>query len=432
MIHNTIFKGCPSPHRITTRFYKVLAIESSCDDSCVALLDKYHPDKPPLIIDQFKKTLNSADTGGIIPTAAINFHHTNIASLTQALCLKHNITSSNPPDLICVTRGPGMVGSLSSSIQFAKGLSVAWDVPLIGVHHMLGHLLTAQLPKTEQPDLKPPEYPFLSLLCSGGHTMLVHSKSLTEHEIILDVNGIAVGDSLDKCARELGMHGNMLGKELEKFVDTISPEEIEEFESMNMISRSNNEYNFKLTLPFVNGGINKEDNICFSFAQFLSAIQQYKGFYKGVGGGEELYDAKTKRMLAYMIQERIFDHMINRINVAFKQHGTGVRADGKLIGVKNFICSGGVASNQRLRRKLQSELKFDMLDVSDVTFHFPDLSLCTDNAIMIGNAGINIFEQLKLKSSLEIMPIIRWPLNELVSIGGWVEMNDEEYNKVIQ
>ena len=81
---------------------------------------------------------------------------------------------------------------------------------------MLGHLLTANLSNLEQPKLPPPNYPFLSLLCSGGHTMLVLLKSLTEHEIIVNVGDIAVGDSLDKCARELGMYGNMLGKELEK------------------------------------------------------------------------------------------------------------------------------------------------------------------------------------------------------------------------
>ncbi|EGW30724.1 uncharacterized protein SPAPADRAFT_62582 [Spathaspora passalidarum NRRL Y-27907] len=410
------------------RSYKVLAIESSCDDSCVALLDKYHPDKPPLVIDQFKKTLDSADVGGIVPTAAINFHHTNVASLAKDLCAKHNISSTNPPDLICVTRGPGMVGSLSSSIQFAKGLSVAWDVPLVGVHHMLGHLLTAQLPKTEQPDIGPPEYPFLSLLCSGGHTMVILSKSLTDHEIILDVSGIAVGDSLDKCARELGMHGNMLGKELEKFVDAIPQEEIDEFERMDMSTRKANDYNFKLTIPF--SGAFSKDDMYFQFAQFLSSVQQYKAYYKGKVDEGEQYDPKTKRMLAYMIQERIFDHMINRINMAFKIHGTGPRADGKLVGVKHFICSGGVASNKRLRKKLETELKLDHLDVPSMTFHFPDLSLCTDNAIMIGNAGINLFEQLKLKSSLEIMPIIRWPMDKILDVDGWIEMSDDEYNNV--
>ena len=124
-----------------------------------------------------------------------------------------------------------MAGSLSSSTEFAKGLSVAWGVPLIGVHHMLGHLLTSFLPQLQtSPQEQPPQFPFLSLLCSGGHTLLVLLKSVSEHEIIINVSDIAVGDSLDKCARELGMYGNMLGRELEMFINNIPQVEKDEFE----------------------------------------------------------------------------------------------------------------------------------------------------------------------------------------------------------
>ncbi|EMG48454.1 hypothetical protein G210_0975, partial [Candida maltosa Xu316] len=376
----------PKPNIIRTlRYYRVMAIESSCDDSCVALLEKSHPNEQPQIIDQFKKTLNSAHVGGIMPTAAYNYHMATIANMVRDFCTKHNISAINPPDLLCVTRGPGMAGSLSASTEFAKGLSVAWNVPLIGVHHMLGHLLTANLPKSEQPNSPPPEYPFLSLLCSGGHTMLVLSKSITDHEIIINVSDIAVGDSLDKCARELGMYGNMLGKEMERYIDSIPMEQKMQFDQTSVDTRISNDMKFRLTLPYSAPKYSHFGDVEFAFAHFLSNIKEYKSQH--YTGGDEL-DETTKRFVAYKTQEYVFDHIIDRINVAFKQHGASNRnSDGSFIGVKDFICSGGVAANKRLREKLSSDLRLDLLGVDSLNFHFPDLSLCTDNAIMIGAAN---------------------------------------------
>ncbi|CAI5759557.1 unnamed protein product [Candida verbasci] len=405
------------------RSYIVLALESSCDDSCVALLDKFSPVKPPRIIDHFKKTLNSADLGGIVPTEAYKYHMSTISKLTNELLLKHNLNSKNPPDLICVTRGPGMSGSLSSSTEFAKGLSVAWNVPLVGVHHMLGHLLTAFLSKSNQPKLGPPNYPFLSLLCSGGHTMLVLSKSLIDHEIIINTNDIAVGDSLDKCARELGLYGNMLGKELEMFIDNFTPEEKEEFGHIDVDSKVSNKYNFTIKLPYLTPKHGQHgNNLKFSFAQFLSNILGYKK--------ENKIDETTRKFIAFKTQEFIFDHMVDRINKSFKLHGNEFKSDGKFIGVKDFVCSGGVAANQTLRNKLSNNLKGDLIDTESLTFHFPDLALCTDNAVMIGLAGIEIFEKLKLKTDLSFTPIRKWPINELLKADGWIKVEDEEINRV--
>jgi N6-L-threonylcarbamoyladenine synthase len=363
-----------------------------------------------------------------MPVAAYNYHMATVANMVKEFCTKHGISARTPPDLLCVTRGPGMAGSLSASTEFAKGLAVAWDVPLIGVHHMLGHLLTANLPKKEQPNSAPPQYPFLSLLCSGGHTMLVFLKSLTEHEILVNVSDIAVGDSLDKCARELGMYGNMLGKELEKYIDAIPADEKEEFRNIRVDTREANVFNFRANLPFGSPKYSNLEDIKFAFAHFLSNIQQYKTRY--YTGGDTL-DEKTKRFIAFKTQELVFDHIIDRINVAFKKHGISNRnSDGAVIGVKDFICSGGVAANRRLREKLLQDLKLEELAVDKVSFHFPDLSLCTDNAIMIGAAGIEIFEKLRLKTDLAFLPIRKWPLNNLLDVDGWVKVKDEEYNRI--
>lgn len=399
------------------RCYKVLAIESSCDDSCVALLDKYLPLEPPKIIEQLKKTLNSSAKGGVVPTDAHEFHQYTVADLVFKLSKKYDLNDS-PPDLICCTRGPGMVGSLSSSLQLAKGLALAWDRPLIGVHHMLGHILVSNLPKAQQPDIPPPKFPYLSLLCSGGHTMLVFLKSLTEHEILINTCDIAAGDSLDKCARELGLTGNMLGRELEKLVDNIPQSTLEDFELVNTNNR-NNRFKIQLALPFKGPKHPRvPERLEFSFASFLSTIQQHKKQF-----GE--FDNLTKQFIAYKVQNVLFKHMIDRINVCIQKHG--LLGDGKLIGVNDIICSGGVASNKRLREMLSTELKYKDLNAesgsnSMVKFHFPDLELCTDNAVMIGVAGIEIYERIKKKSSLNILPIRKWPMDKLLDVDGWIDI----------
>lgn len=409
-------RGLRPVSRLFSRQYRVLAIESSCDDSCVALLEKHSPSSQPVVIDEMKRTLRSVEVGGVIPTAAFEFHLMHMPALMKEFCSKHDLSIRNPPDLLCVTRGPGMLGSLSLSLQYAKGLALAWDIPMVGTHHMLGHILALNLPTTENPGRPPPQYPFLSLLCSGGHTMLVFLKSLTEHEIIIDTMDIACGDAIDKAARELGMRGNMIGPELEKYVALIPPREVEEFSSIKTLDR-NNEFNFKLKMPLHKPKHQKiPENIAFTFAFLLSSIKDHKA-------RQEL-DERTKQFLAFKVQDTVFEHIIDRVNLAFAKHSDA--GDGKFAGVKDFVCSGGVAANQQLRQKLFNNLKFQ----NKLEFHFPDLKVCTDNATMIGVAGIDLFEKLRVKSRMDVLPIRKWPLNELISKGEWDNISDEEFTKV--
>lgn len=411
--------------KLWVRCYRILALESSCDDSCVALLDKKTPDGPPQVVDEKKATLRSAEAGGVIPTAAFQFHQSQMPKLVLAFCQKHNISAHSPPDLLCVTQGPGMAGSLSLTLQYAKGLSMAWNVPFVGTHHMLGHIVASYLPSSEFPHQPPPRYPFLSLLCSGGHTMLVFLKSLTEHEIIANTMDIACGDALDKNARELGMRGDMIGPELEQFVQSISPEEKAYFASIKT-STAENEFQIALSLPLRTAKHKKiPDSVSFTFAYLLSTIKQYR---ERVFHNQE-FDLTTKKFLAFKIQELLFDHIIDRVNIALFKHsrvGSNDIADGKFDNVKDFVCSGGVAANKTLRQKLFNNLKFH----NDLTFHFPDLRVCTDNATMIGVAGLEIFDKLRLKSSMEVAPVPKWPLTNFLDLGSWEAVSDEEYQKV--
>lgn len=253
--------------------------------------------------------------------------------------------------------------------------------------------------------------------------MLVLLTSLTEHEIIIDTLDIAAGDSLDKCARELGFSGNMIGPELEKYVSEIDDTQKKRFAQIKTHDRTN-EFGLLLKMPMKNikrGRI--PEKVEFGFASFLSSITAYKK--------ERPMNEEAKQFVAYKLQELIFDHIVNRIQVAFLKYGkteeNGLQK-GKFDDVKDFVCSGGVAANKVLRQKL-----FNNLNVGHTfNFHFPDLSLCTDNATMIGNAGIEIFENLKKKSSLSILPIRKWPMNELLKVDGWNTVTDEEYRLTIK
>ncbi|QBM85418.1 N6-L-threonylcarbamoyladenine synthase [Metschnikowia aff. pulcherrima] len=417
----SLLNSCLSTRLSFVRQYKVLAIESSCDDSCIALLEKTKNRPHPVSIAEQKATLNSSLSGGIIPTAAHEHHQKQLSKLCQEFCLTHGLSASNPPDLLCVTRGPGMVGLLSAGLQLAKGLAIAWNKPLIGVHHMLGHLLAPKIPlKGSQLDIDL-KYPFLSLLCSGGHTMLVLLTSLTEHEVIIDTLDIAAGDSLDKCARELGFTGNMLGPELERYVSNISIEQKQRFSQINTHDDTN-EFKFRLRMPMRNTKRRKiPEKIEFAFASFLSSIKTYKEL--------NVFTEENRQFVAFKLQEVIFNHIVDRIQVAFLKYNsneeTGLTA-GRFVQVKDFVCSGGVAANKVLRHKLLHDLKAG----HSLNFHFPDLSLCTDNATMIGNAGIEIFESLRKTSCLSMLPIRKWPMNDLLRVDGWQDVSEDEYNAI--
>lgn len=370
--------------RSIRRRYHVLSIETSCDDTCVSIIDRSNRECAPTLVCHLKSTLDSVSFGGIVPTKAHEHHQMAIAGLVKDAVDR---VGSQNIDMVCATRGPGMAGSLSVGLDFGKALAVAWDKPFIGVHHMLGHLL---IPRMES-NGKRPSYPFLTLLVSGGHTMLVLSTAVDKHEILCDTIDIAVGDSLDKTARELGIQGNMMAKEMEAFIK----EDL-------VISKNKDLSPMILPSPLKNqnGRINMQ---AFSFSPFLTALRQH------LKNPIEEYSVDERRSMAYQIQESTFDHLIRKLNLVFTLNSD------KLANVKHFVCSGGVGANMRLRQRLECELvkPFE-------SFNYPKLEFCTDNAVMIGWAGIELFEELGLTTSLDVTPIRKWPLNKILSLSGWI------------
>lgn len=369
----------PCGKRVIKRWYNVLAIETSCDDTCVAILDRKSAIEPPKSIVHLKETLNSASAGGIIPTKAHLHHEQKIGPVTHRALQMAGMPNI---DLICVTRGPGMPGSLSGGLDFAKGLAVAWQRPFVGVHHMLGHLLVPRMANNGQN----PQFPFVSLLVSGGHTVLVLSKSCMDHEILCDTLDIAVGDSLDKCGREIGIRGNMIAKEMEIFINEDSFRQ---------------EVSMRLPNPLMNKST-RVDVQAFSFSPFITAVKN--SLMKPLSE----YEVGEVRSMAYQIQEAIFNHIISKIKLVIRLNKE------KFNGVSSFVLSGGVGANSRLRYLLEMELS-DAFD----KFYYPPLELCSDNAIMIGWAGIELFENGNLTTDLQTSPIRKWPLTQLLDVTGW-------------
>ncbi|KAH3901204.1 related to Probable tRNA threonylcarbamoyladenosine biosynthesis protein QRI7, mitochondrial [Saccharomycodes ludwigii] len=366
---------------------KTLAVETSCDDTCVAILEDNR------ILCNLKKTLSTVvQDGGIIPTKAHVHHQQSLAPLVREALTKANINNvSQDIDLICVTRGPGMPGSLSVGLDFCKGLSIGANnnnksaPKLIGVHHMLGHLL---IPLMFDPHIK---FPLCSLLCSGGHTVFVYSHNYYTHEIICDTVDIAIGDSLDKCGRELGIRGNMIAKEMEKYITS----------NRNIIN-TNAQNIYQLPKPLSNKA-GRKNVLAFSFAGYISAVRKMLSNVPVVKYPE----------FAYHIQETAFQHLIDKIKLSIELGKI------KTNNTKNlqFVCSGGVGSNMRLRKKLEDQLPFK-------SFHYPPLDMCTDNAVMIGWAGMKLYESLNgVTTDLGATPLKKWSLPDLLKVDGWCHTN---------
>lgn len=427
------------------RFLRVVAIETSCDDTSVSLLETQG--EKVITLKHLKKTLNSVSMGGIVPIDAIKHHQINLPLLLQEILRSDKeqtdvTTSGNmiKPDMVMVTRGPGMIGSLSVGLNIAKGFCIGKQIPLLGINHMLGHLL---IPRMNMEDCK---FPILSLLVSGGHTLLVYSENLVQHKILCDTVDIAIGDSLDKCGRAIGLQGIMIGKELEKLSEPLMNKYIMDTKLSYFgkpEKHSKHEYSDKIDtfvkLPNPFSKHNKHIT-SFSFASFISTLtEQLPELPPGL-----LDDIEIKKQLAFLIQRQHFNHLISKIKQTLHENKS------LLANVTTFICSGGVSSNKLLRQMLEESLNGGSLheDTNDkipdyskdcgyddgktdsmvrrMKVYYPQAELCTDNSIMIGYAGIELLKFFQshqnknlVYNNLDILPMRKWSLEKLTELSDW-------------
>ncbi|KAF0278694.1 hypothetical protein FOG50_00502 [Hanseniaspora uvarum] len=375
---------------LSKRQYKVLAMESSCDDSCVSIIS----DKGEVLYNKKETLADVIKSGGVQPNLATVHHLATIPILVQdALSKTNSKLDGEDIKMICVTRGPGMPTCLTASYQFAKGLAVANPkLKFVGVHHMLGHLLTSSM---EFPELL--EKPFLSLLVSGGHTQLVLTENITKHTILIDMEGQkAVGDSLDKCARLLKFKGDMIAKEMELFIQSQNLP-LDDPKYFKELARASNPF----TKPLAKGENVYAKKFCFSGldSQLRSHIN------KKVIKVDELTDFE-KAEWAYRIQHVHFQHIMDKIKLQF--------AETPELEKLPLVISGGVSANMYLRGYCQRQLNNKM-------YYPKQLHLCTDNSVMIGWAGLKMYEKTKLVNTMNSTVISKWPLSDLMTVDGAVK-----------
>lgn len=328
-----------------------------------------------------------------------------------------------------------MVSSLAVGLDTGKGLALAWGVPFVGVHHMQAHLLTPRLTSqlsSEAPldsTLKP-EFPFLTLLVSGGHTMLLKSTSLTQHSLLANTLDVAVGDYIDKAARAVlpesiisagEKDAIVYGRLLEKFAfpggqgdydyhPTGTKERKEQ--KRGLVEKGYDEW--KLNPP-LSKPASAENNQRFSFAGLGTMVDRAAARYSQ-------NELDHRRALGVEAQRVVFEHLASRITYALDTMPVEERKE-----VKTIVVSGGVASNEYLRHVLRRWLESRGYEGVEVVA--PPARFCTDNAAMIAWAAGEMW-RAGWRTGLEVEPIRKWSLENIVPkegeqgegvVGGWIK-----------
>ena len=307
----------------------ILAIESSCDETSVAVIEDGHKILSNIIATQ----INSHKRfGGVVPEVASR-HHVEAITICAQDALDEAKVTYDDLTAVAVTMGPGLVGALLIGISAAKAISFAHQLPLIPVNHMAGHIYAASLVADLQ-------YPLLALLVSGGHTEIVYLKAPGEFEIIGDTRDDAVGEAYDKIGRVLGVP-YPAGKVIDE-----------------MAHQGQDTFDFPRAML-------QEDNLDFSFSGLKSA------FINTVHHADQKHETLDKNDLAASFQASVVDILTGKITKALRAYP-----------VKQLIVAGGVAANQGLRERLHR-----VLADSEVELIFPPLRLCGDNGAMIGAAA---------------------------------------------
>ncbi len=307
---------------------KILAIESSCDETAAAVIQDGRTICSNIIDSQVE---THALYGGVVPEIASRQHMDAIVRVTH-LALQQAALQADEVDAIAATCAPGLIGALLVGANFAKSMAYALGKPFIPVHHIRGHIAATYL---AYPDLQPP---FLTLVASGGHSMIVHVQDYTHFEILGGTRDDAAGEAFDKVARVLGV-GYPGGPKIDK------------------LAVGGDASLYKLPVSHV-----KDAPLDFSFSGLKTAVinlahnAEQKGLPLDHAG------------LAASFCKAVCDTLVPRLEMAIRQ-----------TQIKQVVCAGGVAANTWLRTALT-----EMADKNGVTLYLPPLSLCGDNAAMIG------------------------------------------------
>lgn len=309
----------------------VLGVESSCDETGLAL---YDTERGLLSHALHSQVAMHGEYGGVVPELASRDHVRRTIPLLEQV-LAESGESLSAIDAIAYTQGPGLAGALLVGASVANGLALALNKPVIGVHHLEGHLLSPLLAA------QPPVFPFVALLVSGGHTQLMQVDEVGQYTLLGETLDDAAGEAFDKSAKLLGL-GYPGGPAISRLAESGDPGK------------------FELPRPMLHS-----KNLDFSFSGLKTAVLTLVKKQQG-----ELSEA-TRAAIARAFVDAIVEVLVAKCLAAVKQ-----------TGMKRLVIAGGVGANSQLRQALNTAAAKKRFEV-----FYPDLALCTDNGAMIALAG---------------------------------------------
>lgn len=341
---------------------KILGIETSCDETGVAIFDE----EKGLIANQLYSQIEiHADYGGVVPELASRDHIRKTLPLIDAALKEANLTAKDI-DGIAYTAGPGLIGALLVGATIARSLAYAWQVPALGVHHMEGHLLAPML------EDNPPPFPFVALLISGGHTQLVKVDGVGQYELLGESIDDAAGEAFDKTGKLLGLD-YPAGVAVSKLAEQGTPNRF--IFPRPMTDRPGLDFSFSGLKTFAANTINANLN------------------------AEGKLDEQTRCDIAHAFQQAVVDTIIIKCKRALQQ-----------TGYKRLVMAGGVSANKQLRADLAEMMK----NLKGEVF-YPRPQFCTDNGAMIAYTGF-----LRLKhgehTDLSVSVKPRWAMTDLPEV----------------
>ncbi|WP_409526548.1 tRNA (adenosine(37)-N6)-threonylcarbamoyltransferase complex transferase subunit TsaD [Nitrincola sp. MINF-07-Sa-05] len=341
---------------------RVLGIETSCDETGVALYDS---EKGLLSDALYSQVEMHAEYGGVVPELASRDHIRKLLPLIREVLHKADLTMPDV-DAIAYTAGPGLIGALMVGASTARALALGLNIPAIGVHHMEGHLLAPML------EDNPPAFPFVALLVSGGHTQLVKVTDIGQYHLLGESLDDAAGEAFDKAAKMLGLDypgGPLIAK----------------------LAVQGDRQRFTFPRPMTD-----RPGLDFSFSGLKTFTLNTSNAHRDEQGR---IDDQTRADIAAAFEEAVVDTLAIKCRRALQQ-----------TGLKQLVIAGGVSANQRLREKLA-----DVVQKERAGLFYARPRFCTDNGAMIAYAGCQRLLAGQ-SSDLTIQAKPRWPMDTLASI----------------
>jgi N6-L-threonylcarbamoyladenine synthase len=330
----------------------ILAIETSCDDTSVAIVEDGSLVLSSIVSSQFEHS----QFGGVVPEIAARAHVQNMIPVLDE-ALKTAEVTMDDIDVFAVTKGPGLIGSLIVGVNTAKTLAHLYDKPLIAIHHTEGHIYANWLSKDES---EAPEFPLVCLTVSGGHTNLIYMKGHLDYKIIGETQDDAAGEAFDKVAKMLGLGypgGPIISKNAK-----LGNHEAFDFPRVDLTGKPTRDENSFL--------VQAKESLDFSYSGLKTAVLRVvKGLTKD---DKELTDSQINDVAA-SFEAAATDMLVRNLMRAVQEYKP-----------KSVLLSGGVAANTLLRKKIGDAL---VTDYPSAKYYFPELKCCTDNAAMIAAAS---------------------------------------------